>query len=276
VSLSTHKALTLSFDPFHKIQNGSLYGGQVTIFASYGFSTTKHDGSLRSVETETIELSNLMREDLQIDTGANHVPRGLTNEELSKYLTDEFNRLPLGGLASQIPDTMQQCGRYPIKISVVQDLSDTLLAKLAAQGIVISETINVSSFMEAHISGSSFQIHPFSPEKQFILIGGYTQWEYEVVPLESGIQIIHISIYARLKLPNGSEETKPYPVYVKDVRVYVNWWKSIKFFASDIWTDIKNHLISFIIGGLSLTTVIEWFRRYKKRKDENQSKLILR
>jgi hypothetical protein len=50
--------------------------------------------------------------------------------------------------------------------------------------------------------------HSLSNEEQIVAGEGFTQWEWDVVPLKSGIQYLILCVTVRLKLPNGAEEKK--------------------------------------------------------------------
>jgi hypothetical protein len=73
---------------------------------------------------------------------------------------------------------------------------------------------------------SSFQIKAQFPEATADrpIIGNYTEWDWNIIPLMEGYQKLKLDVYASVDIPPYPSYYHPYPVFEKTITVKVNPW----------------------------------------------------
>jgi hypothetical protein len=166
-----------------------------------------------------------------------------------EVLRQELDRLPLGKVVFNPPDTMQVGVKERIETRISRDLSADLVTSLKGRGVPEIEELKISELMKVRLSGDDFDIIPQDEEEQIIEQTGFTEWAWDVTPRKSGKKIIHLHVILRIILPFG-EEKKDYPVLDREIAVKVNLGYSVKSFIFANWKWIVTALILPLIGWL--------------------------
>ena len=182
-------------------------------------------------------------------------------QDLSQIVEDEIKKLTPGRILFNPPEEMKVGVKEKVEVRITKTLTEDLSKGLKGSGKPQIEQIRVGTFMKVRLMGDNFDIKPLSNEEQIVAGEGFTQWEWDVVPLKSGIQYLILGVTVRLKLPNGAEEKKDYPVFDRRIEVKVNLPYTINKFIKSYWQWIITAVLLPIIG---------WFankwRKSRKKK----------
>jgi hypothetical protein len=174
-----------------------------------------------------------------------------------------------GLIAYKIPTDMIVGNIYSVKIRITKESNKTMLV-VGDRNIPISddksdivsvESISVSPVMSASLLSDkgTFQVDTLSTQYQNISERGYTEWEWNIVPLKGGHNLLKLNVKIRIKEDNKS--------YYKDIVVFD---RKIK-----VKSNIKFSIITWIsvhwewLFGVILIPLIKWlYDEWKKRKEE--------
>lgn len=178
----------------------------------------------------------------------------------------------MGLIAFHPPTTMELEQRYRIQVKISKDLQADLVKQLSITN-GIQDSILVGEIMIVRLQGDNFKITPLDEEEQGVLDVGYTQWEFDVMPLSSGNQKLFVRAGIVYHVPNLGPTKKFFPVYEKEINIEISYGKRITAFMTQRWEFIVS---SFVIPGMmwAYTQVRKRRRRTnfsrKKRTDSPQ------
>lgn len=142
--------------------------------------------------------------------------------------TDQFKafdhileNLPLGNIAFNTPTAINI--NDTASIQLILSLSkpiEELKQMIEAEGEKQGESIKVSDQMEARLTGPHFQIHAVTPENQGIASTGETKWTWDVKPLKTGRQMLHLTLTAKFAV-NGQPNSRVIRTFDKNIEVNV-------------------------------------------------------
>ena len=164
-------------------------------------------------------------------------------------LREELNRLPLGKYAFNPPSEMKLGFTERVELRLTQNPGEELTRNLKGRGVPEVDTLKVGSLMKARLSGTAFSVSPMNEEEQLVPEAGHTEWAWDVMPLKSGTQKLHLHITIRIRLPFG-EERKDHPVVDREIDVHVNPLYSIKVFFSRYWKWIVTAIVLPVVWWL--------------------------
>lgn len=146
----------------------------------------------------------------------------LNQEQLfSSEVDEQIKQLALGLVEYNPPAEMTEQTPERIEVRVSQSLTEDLTRGLRGRGIPEVEKVLVGSTMKATLSGKEFDVSALSESIQSVFSTGFTQWEWNVLPLKPGTKILHLSIAAIFDTKYGAK-AKSYPVMEKAINVKVN------------------------------------------------------
>jgi hypothetical protein len=178
-----------------------------------------------------------------------------------------------GLIAYSVPDEMTVGEAYDIKIRITKDSTQKKTLVIGDNEIPINDTtvnstitiesIRVSSIMSASLSGDGekFKITAKSSEIQNIEEFGYTEWEWNVIPLKSGENELKLIIKVRIITEDGEKSFKDIVVFEKNILTKKNISYSIQNTISKYWQwSLSTLIIPFFI----------WLYNRKKKKEEKE------
>lgn len=178
---------------------------------------------------------------------------------------------PKGLIAYSVPSEMEVGNDYSVKVRISKQNDKTVLL-VGDREIPISdnldsvrvETITVSPIMSASLLSSKkdFEITPLSTEIQNIDQDGYTEWEWNVIPLQDGENSLKLNVKIRIK-EDGNDYYKDITVFQRKIKVKSNLGSSIKDFISNNWEWFM---------GVIFIPLFQWFWLLWKRKKEDKEK----
>jgi hypothetical protein len=167
-----------------------------------------------------------------------------------------LNEYTMGTWSYKVPEIMQKGTTE----RVVVQLSSSVLKALSSASVKIAvQEIKIYPYMSVKVLGEpKFQILELSTTQQLVS-SDVTTWNFDVTPKETGMQQLTIRITARIKMADGSAETRDLPIVTKDIQVSVTTWYWVKDFINKNW--------QWFVGLITGSGVLSWLFQRKKDKE---------
>jgi hypothetical protein len=172
---------------------------------------------------------------------------------------------PKGLIAYSVPNEMQVGEEYSVKVRISKQNDKTVLL-VGDREIPISdnlddvkiESITISPIMSASLLSSKkyFDITSLSTDIQNIEENGYTEWSWNIIPLQDGENNLKLNVKIRIK-EDGNNYFKDITIFERKIKVKSNIGNNIKDFIFNNWEWFMS--IIFI-------PLIQWFWVFWKRK----------
>lgn len=183
-------------------------------------------------------------------------------QDLSQIVEDEIRNLTPGRILFNPPEEMKVGVKERVEVRIVKNFTENLSIGLRGRGVPQIEEIKVNTLMGVRLNGDNFDINKtLSHEEQIVAGDGFTQWNWDVTPLKSGIQLLLLTVTVRIKILNYGEERKDYPVFERKIKVNVNPIYTTKKFIESYWQWIITAILIPIIGWF----VNNWRKSRKKK-----------
>jgi hypothetical protein len=172
---------------------------------------------------------------------------GNTSEEAEFFAHLDYcwNNLPKGKLVYNPPPEMKLGTRERIEVRIARDLTKDLTKGLKSRGKPQEEEIKVGPKMTVHLEGNdAFNIKKLFANESRAMVGDYTQWEWDVTPLKTGIQKLMLFINAKIELPKYQTNWIDFPVLEREIRIQVDYSYKIKNFLEVQWQWIIGTIIA--------------------------------
>lgn len=166
-----------------------------------------------------------------------------------------------GQIAFHTPTTMRLNQKERVHVRISKRFLSDMLESMPEKEFSLVDTVLVGDIMLVKLLGDDFKISSFDDEEQGVTDDAYTQWEFEVTPLKSGVRDLYLKVGMVYNVPGLGNTKKYLPVYEKQISVEVNVWQQIAGFSLRNWQFIAGTII--IPLGLWL---ISQFRQRRKRK----------
>lgn len=131
-----------------------------------------------------------------------------------------------GRIAWNPPEQMQMNEPEIITALISDDLQRDLATELQNLGTdpntqSIVDTITVSSYIKVLLSGSNFEIETQTPVNQALPKHSSAEWRWRVTPQQEGSQVLYLSVYARIKREDGTQEEVWLKTYRREITIEV-------------------------------------------------------
>jgi hypothetical protein len=165
------------------------------------------------------------------------VPPGqLPGDWVSNALRTAAHR---GLLVFNPPEEMRQGDADRVEVGIARSaaLRQTLLEGLRGRGLPQFEAIETSSLMSVELKGGdAFKITSYSESEQAVDLNA--RWEFDVLPVRSGVQTLVLCVCLRVPLAEFAElgsGRKSVPVLERAIRIRVNVPYSTRRFLTSNW-----------------------------------------
>lgn len=148
---------------------------------------------------------------------------------------EALKELSTGEILYNPPLEMEVGKTERVEARITRDLAVNMTDNLLGRGVPQIEKIRTGAYMKVRLSGSSFRIDPLSDEEQLVAGHEFSQWNWDVTPIEGGDQPLSIVVTAVIKMPDGNEKSKELGVFSKTIDVKVNAQRSIVQFIQNNW-----------------------------------------
>jgi hypothetical protein len=208
--------------------------------------------------TPSVEPKNPNTTGVQENTGDNDVFKEIVQ-----------NTRP-GQVAFNVPLKMKVNDASLVELLITDDLQRNLQKELSDnKGKVETAQLQVSSALRARLEGINFSIKSFNEENRLLVKNGVAAWRWSVTPIEPGEQNLYLSIYARVKRNNASEN-----VDLKTFQRLINVSVSPTGWLNQNWKWVVENSagIGAIVAGIFVFIVTRWkWIRVKLKKMKKQS-----
>lgn len=177
-----------------------------------------------------------------------------------EIVEDELRKLSPGLILFNVPQEMKVGIEERVEVRMTKTITEDLSKGLKGRGLPQIEEIRVNTFMGVRLKDdNNFDIKERSHEKQIVAGEGFTQWDWDVTPLKSGIKSLLLTVTVRIRIPNYGEEEKDYLVFERKINVKVNPSYTIKKFIESYWQWLTTAILIPLTG---------WFvnKLWKSRK----------
>jgi hypothetical protein len=163
-----------------------------------------------------------------------------------ELIDDELKKLSSGRILFNPPEKMKVGIEERVEVRLTKDITENLTEELKGPGAPQIEPIEVGTFMMVKLTGDSFDINALSSEEQVVKPVGFTEWSWDVTPLKSGTQELHLTVTVRILIPGQDEQKIDWLVMDKQISVEVNPPHTFKRFIESNWQWIVGTIISAI------------------------------
>lgn len=94
--------------------------------------------------------------------------------------------------------------------------------------------VRITDRMEAHLSGSGFQITPVTPELQAVSQSDITSWQWDVKATEPGHRPLHLTLNAILNV-SGAPTSRAMKTFDRTIDVNVTFGRRLADFGRGNW-----------------------------------------
>lgn len=158
--------------------------------------------------------------------------------QLFNAIDERFKALNPGELLISAPREMRVAvpAQFILRIAA-KNQSEGISSDLPTGGQTSTSTLHVTPTMRATLAGTGFTIQSTSQEEQLIGGGSFTEWSWQVTPLESGNRELVATVYVVL---DGKVKGVPkrWPVHVS-----ANTGQSVSHFFATYWQWLLTTLI---------------------------------
>lgn len=134
------------------------------------------------------------------------------------------------------PKTMRY--KNPVKVELLLSARKTvgeLQKELDRQEDIHSARVKASNLMRARLTGSNgMQILALSSEEQAISGESTTRWEWEVLPVEAGNKMLHLTLSAIITVV-GDKMPRDIVTFDRSITVEISFGQSVGGFVSENW-----------------------------------------
>lgn len=182
---------------------------------------------------------------------------------------DSTKKYIQGIIAYTVPDTMVVGKNYVVKIRISKEENKQVLI-IGDRQVAINdedvhstitiESIRVEPVMSANLTSNhdAFDIRPKSTEVQNIEDHGYTEWEWGITPLKSGMNSLKLVVKVRIINEHGSS-FKDIVVFDRKIKTKANVGYTTQTFFEKYWQWFMTTII---------IPIFLWWRKRKKKKEE--------
>ena len=187
----------------------------------------------------------------------------------SKKGVDDFlEKMDWGNITFNSPPNMEQYDVAIIDLLLdfrkpMEELKTELKEKMDTHipMQVQQQRVRVLDRMEARLTGTGFEITAVTPILQAISRYETTTWKWQIKPISSGAQYLHLTLTAILTI-NGKDIERAIRTFDKRIEVNVSWSSKIGNFLSNNWQWLWAAIFVPLLGWL-------WKRRQNKRSVNN-------
>lgn len=196
-------------------------------------------------------------------------PTALPTADPAEIASAALAELEQGQILYNPPEEMQRGERERVEVRISLDAAQDLAQDLQGRGEPVQEEIPVARFMTVRLTGAAFEIVPLSSPEQVVARDAYTQWSWDVTPLESGEQRLSLTVTARVKIPGFGDEARDIDIIEREILVRVTPAQA----ALDFVGDNLEWLGPAVLAALAALGGWAWRRRSSSRERVNLDNL---
>ncbi len=176
----------------------------------------------------------------------------IPSNDIATDLREAFEKLRVGQIGFKTPTQMKVNEAELVEVQLSDDLERDLKTELGNNSEVAQ--IKVSDFVKARLDGLNFDVKSFNEENRVLLDGNLVKWRWSVTPKKSGEQKLFLTVYARVKLSDESEELVDLKTFERNIKVTVSksgWFKQN-------WISVIEIAIALGSAGFFAFIITKW------------------
>ena len=168
----------------------------------------------------------------------------------SSIVDDLLDKMSVGNIAFNAPVNLNiaESARIQLILSPTKTIAQ-LKQSITEAGRKEGAEIKMNDRMEARLSGNMFTITEITPAIQAVSESGNTEWKWEIVPKESGLHSLDLTLNAFLTV-GGISTPRTIKTYSKTIEVNVTTVQKIEGFVSNNWQWLWAAVLVPIVGWL--------------------------
>lgn len=180
-------------------------------------------------------------------------------------INGEILKLTSGYLMYNPPQEMTTGNTERIEVRIAWNNTSVLTEGLKGSGAPIIDDISVSKYMVVKLTGENFRVTSLCNDEQIVSANEPAEWDFDVLPLKSGNQDLHLSVSIKIKSADGTISNKDMPVFDRQIKVRVNPLYSLGTFVEQNW--------QWVLGGsgIGLATMLWALISSLRKKPEASS-----
>jgi hypothetical protein len=171
-----------------------------------------------------------------------------------------------GQIAFNAPRAMRLHQKERVHVRISKRFIADMLETMPRKESLLKDTVLVGDIMLIKLLGDDFKISSFDDEEQGVMDDDYTQWEFEVTPLKSGVRDLYLKVGMVYNVPVLGKTKKYLPVYEKQISVEVNVWQQIAGFSVKNW--------QFIAGTIVIPLALWLFSQFTQRRKTKRNTFV--
>ena len=182
-------------------------------------------------------------------------PTPTPTPSFQKLIDEAIKNLPLGRVICEPSEEMKVGVAELVEVCITENMTENLTRELEGHGVV--EVIKVSKEMDVCLTGDNFDIALQNDVGPLLRKPGEdTCWKFKVTPLKSGIQTLHLTVYAIINIQGYDAKKVKYEVGDWDIKVKVNPPYTIMRFIESYWQRMVGTIFVFIIAPIIVYIII--------------------
>ncbi len=161
-----------------------------------------------------------------------------------------LDEMEFGTIAFNTPSNIniEDFPQIQLELSLTETL-EKLKQSITEEGEKVGANIRVSDRMEAHLSGSMFQIDAIRPEMQAVSKSQNTKWQWEIHPKEEGKHRLHLTLTAHFVI-SGYSTPRAIKTFDRFVEVHVTAAQKASLFFNNNWQWLWAAVLVPVVGWL--------------------------
>jgi hypothetical protein len=236
----------------------SDYPKSATLAAKEDFSGYFIEGLSAEVHYLEKVTNNLSEETTALEKAKREASPS-SQSDLTRAIKEQLNELVPGVLLLKFPHEMIVGVPQVFSVLIAEEqVKDVYMQGFQGTGeldkgqSLIREPIKVGTLMSVDLKGDKFKIQPEDSKVQPVTNLSSTTWDWQVTPLEPGMQSLFFTISLNLTVPehSGFDIVKNHPIHQETIKVRVNPIRSIKSFTQQNWLSLA---ITTIVGTIAIS-----------------------
>jgi hypothetical protein len=168
-----------------------------------------------------------------------------------------WENLSIGSILYNPSSEMQIGEMERVEARIAKNIYENFDRNLKGKGMPQIDRLKVSSKMIIHLDGDeAFNIQELFAKTDMAIVGDYTQWEWNVTPLKSGIQTLRLCVDAVIEMPFLPDKTKHISTLERKIRVKFNPKYQTTCFIKHYWQWIIATIIALIVATITILTYL--------------------
>ena len=145
-------------------------------------------------------------------------------------------QLHRGAVAFNVPERLGRGETAQIEFLVApKQTADQLKNRITQPGARRGRAVQVSNYMRAELTGSSFDITRIGDAEKLVLAGRKTRWAWDITPRRTGVLKLHLTLTAIVTTSQDKERPLEIDTFDEDIIIDVGWGTRAKDFVGSNW-----------------------------------------